>query len=74
MKIVEVCSDIPGALSLWHVEDGSKVEEDEPICEVECMKTLMRVLAPATGTVRYRMSLGEVVGQENVIAVIEVEE
>ena len=74
MKIVEVFTDIPGSLAVWHVEDGSRVEEGEAVCEVECMKTMMRVPAPASGILRCKMQLGEVVGQDDVIAEIETQE
>lgn len=74
MKLVDVTTDILGSLALWNVEDGAAVEEGEPIAEIECMKVFMRVEAPATGIIRCKMVLGEIVGQDDVIAVIEVQE
>lgn len=71
MTEVPVLSPIVGAVAQWSVEDGAQVEADEVVGQVESMKVFFEVRAPAAGTLRYRVELGEVVGQDDVIAVIE---
>lgn len=62
---------IVGAVAQWLVEDGTRVETDEVIAQVESMKVFFEVRAPVAGILRYRVELGEIVGQEDAVAVIE---
>ena len=62
---------IVGVVAQWLVEDGALVAEGEIVCQVESMKVFFEVRAPAAGTLRYRAELGEIVGQEDPVAVIE---
>ena len=59
-------------MNQWLVDDGASVEEGELIAHWESMKVLYQVHAPATGVLRCKVELGEVVGQEDIIAVIEI--
>lgn len=61
-----------GTIAYQHVDDGAAVTKGEPIVEIECMKTLHRIEAPASGVVRHRFELGELVGDGDVLAEIEV--
>jgi biotin carboxyl carrier protein len=70
MKSVEVITDYPGVLSNLHVEDGAAVEEGDRLADIELMKTMFPIVAPASGVVSFRISLGQVVGEGDVIAVI----
>ncbi|HTI81752.1 MAG TPA: acetyl-CoA carboxylase biotin carboxyl carrier protein subunit [Acetobacteraceae bacterium] len=69
---VDVFPPTVASLCEWLVDDGATVEEGEHIATVESMKTMFPVYAPASGTLRYKIDLGEIVGQEDPIAVIEV--
>jgi biotin carboxyl carrier protein len=59
-----------GTLALLHVEDGATVTEGEALCEIEAMKTFLRVPAPTAGSVRWLVELGETVGEDDEIAEI----
>lgn len=67
----EVLSEYPGVLSNIAMESGATVEEGERIADVELMKTMFPVYATASGVVSFRIELGEVVAEGDVIAVIE---
>lgn len=69
---VDVFPPTVASMCEWVVEDGATVEKDEHIATVESMKTMFPVYAPESGVLRYKVELGETVGQEDVIAVIEV--
>lgn len=73
MKITEVIAPLVGTVSQYLVEDGATVTEGETILEIEAMKMMFGVEAPASGIVRYRVPLGAVVGQDETVAVIEGE-
>ena len=73
MKAVDVRATIPGTITIIHVQDGARVDAGETILEVECMKTLWPVSAPAAGVVRLRAAAGELIGQDQVVATIEAE-
>lgn len=66
-----VLSPMTGSVALRHADDGANVGAGETILDIECMKTMWPVYAPAAGVVRYRVELGEVVGEGDVVAVIE---
>jgi biotin carboxyl carrier protein len=68
---IEVRAEMTGTVALRHVDDGARVERGDTIAEVECMKTFWPVYAPVGGIVRHKVELGEVVGQDEVIAIIE---
>lgn len=70
--VVDVFPPCVASLCEWQADDGATVELDEHIATVESMKTMFPVYAPASGVLRYRVELGEIVGQEDPIAVIEV--
>jgi urea carboxylase len=40
----------------FHAENGSKVKERDPICDLEAMKMEIPILAPATGTIKAIMA------------------
>jgi acetyl-CoA/propionyl-CoA carboxylase biotin carboxyl carrier protein len=71
MTPVEIRATIPGTISVVHVADGSTVADGETIIEVECMKSLWPLTAPAAGIVRLQVELGEMVAQDQVLAIIE---
>jgi biotin carboxyl carrier protein len=72
MRLVEVRAEMTGSLALRHADDGAMVEQGETIVEIECMKTFWPITAPVAGIVRHKVELGAVVGQDEVVAVIEV--
>ena len=72
MKVVRVCPEYVTVLQQWMVDDGAQVTEGDIICMTEAMKMMADVRSPATGTLRYRAQLGQIVGQNEPIAVIEV--
>ena len=73
MKRFALKIDLPGSVAYFHVEDGDSVEEGDNVIAVECMKMNMDITAPVAGKVRFRVALGEMVEQGQVIAEIEQE-
>lgn len=71
-KLAEVYPPVVASVAEWHADDGATVEEGDIIAQVESMKTFFPIHAPATGVLRYKVDLGEIVGQEDLIAVIEI--
>jgi 3-methylcrotonyl-CoA carboxylase alpha subunit len=71
MATVEIRATIPGTVSLVHVADGATVDRGETIIEIECMKTMWPLTAPAAGVVRLQAALGEMVAQDQVLAIID---
>jgi biotin carboxyl carrier protein len=72
-QVVDVVSEMIGSVALRRVDDGAKVEAGDAIVDIECMKTFWPIHAPVAGIVTHRVDLGAVVGQDEVVAVIEVE-
>lgn len=67
----EVKAPIAGFLSAIEAVGGERVQEGDLVCQVECMKSFFACHATKAGIVRYKVNLGESVGQDEVIAVIE---
>ena len=70
MAQVDVRATIPGSVSVIHVADGSAVDAGETILEIECMKTLWNIVAPAAGIVRLQVGPGEIVAQDQIVATV----
>lgn len=68
---VDVHSPLTGSVNLVYVENGARVAAGDRLVEVECMKTLWPVDAPADGIVSLHVSPGEVVGENQLIATID---
>jgi pyruvate dehydrogenase E2 component (dihydrolipoamide acetyltransferase) len=63
-----------GEIKRWLVKKGDKVEEDDPIAEVETDKAVVELPAPLTGTVEdLKFKEGDKVATGSVIAVIQPE-
>ena len=73
MPTVNVLSDLSGSVALRVVESGMHVAKHDKIIEIESMKTFWPVEAPCAGIVHHRVELGEVVGQDQIVATIETE-
>ena len=73
MTETPVLAPLVGTMSQQLVENGTKVEAGEVICEIEAMKMMFSVEAPVAGSVRFIAQLGQVVGQDEIVAVIESE-
>lgn len=71
MASSNVLTDYPGVLSMLFVDNGAVVEEGERVAEVELMKCMWPVIASASGAITFRIELGEVVAEGDIIAVIE---
>jgi pyruvate/2-oxoglutarate dehydrogenase complex dihydrolipoamide acyltransferase (E2) component len=54
----------------WKVASGTKVEKDQPLCEVETSKAVMDIEAPEAGVVMYSAKAGEEVPVGSVICEI----
>jgi biotin carboxyl carrier protein len=74
MKTVALYAEMTGSVAQFHIEDGQRVEKDETVVDVECMKSYYPLHAPVSGTVRYRVALGDLVNPDDLVAVIETEE
>ena len=70
----EVRASIPGTVSVLSVPDGAAVDQGEILLEIECMKTLWPLSAPATGIVRFDVQICEVVAQEQLVATVEADD
>lgn len=68
---VEVLAPVAGSISMMLADEGAVVTEGDDLAEVELMKTMFRVTAPAAGTLHWRYGPGEIVGEGEVIAEIE---
>ncbi|XVH33240.1 dihydrolipoamide acetyltransferase family protein (plasmid) [Haloferacaceae archaeon DSL9] len=56
----------------WHVDVGSAIDEDEPLCEVETDKAVVEIPAPCDGIVTTLLAeIGETVDVGEVLTVIE---
>ena len=63
-----------GEIKKWNVKKGDKVEEDDPIAEVETDKAVVELPAPVSGTVEdIRFKEGDKVPVGSVVAVIREE-
>jgi acetyl-CoA carboxylase/biotin carboxylase 1 len=51
-------AETPCKLMRFLVPNGSHVDTDVPYAEVEVMKMCMPLLAPASGTIQFKMSEG----------------
>ena len=71
MRTYNCNSPLTGTLTIQHVADGARVSAGETVAEVECMKTLWGITAPAAGVVRYKATLGQTVGDGELVAIIE---
>jgi pyruvate/2-oxoglutarate dehydrogenase complex dihydrolipoamide acyltransferase (E2) component len=61
-----------GKVIHWYVKEGDRVQEGEPVLEIETMKATEDVLAPCAGTlVRIVVPAGETVVCETLLAEIE---
>jgi biotin carboxyl carrier protein len=69
-KPVVVSSAMPGTAACFYFDDGDTVQANEPIAEIEAMKVFVRVESPFTGSIKYLVELGEMVGQGSPIAEI----
>ena len=72
MPRTKIISDIAG--KVWKIEAaaGTKVAQDEPVLILESMKMEIPVNAPRAGTViEIYFHEGEVVGEGDVVAIIE---
>lgn len=60
-----------GTVTHWYKKDGERVQEGEPLLEIETIKSTMDILAPCTGTlVRILVQEGETVLCETLLAEI----
>ncbi|MBS4059807.1 MAG: 2-oxoglutarate dehydrogenase complex dihydrolipoyllysine-residue succinyltransferase [Bacteroidetes bacterium] len=58
-------------LSNWLVEDGSFVEKDQDVAEIDSDKATLSIAAEASGTITFKVQQGETVDVGTVIATIE---
>lgn len=56
----QILAASPGKLVRFLVEDGARVHSDQPFAEVEVMKMVMTLLAPAAGTIFFERPEGSV--------------
>lgn len=60
-----------GTLSEWMVADGAAVTEGQPLYALESDKSTQEVEAPASGTLKILMAVGETYPVGTVLGVIE---
>lgn len=61
-------------LMRYLVEDGGHLKVDEPYAEVEVMKMCMPLLAPAAGTLHWRMPEGQGMLAGDLIATLDIDD
>ena len=67
----EVYAPLQGKVVKFLVEAGAKVEEDEPILEIEALKMKMPVVAPCDGVLtEFLVQPGQEVESDTVLAMI----
>src|SRR5580698_2362868 len=66
----ETVNDESVRILSWKVASGSKVEKDQPLCEVETSKAVMDIEAPEAGVVMYSAKAGDEVPVGSVICEI----
>ncbi len=54
----------------WHVQDGGRIEKDQPLCEIETSKSTGDVPSPGSGIVHAVVEAGQVVAVGQVIGYI----
>lgn len=67
-------SPCPGKIIRYLVEDGTHLDPDQPYAEVEVMKILMPLLAPAAGRVLFQVPEGAVLKAGDVIAKLDLDD
>lgn len=67
---VRVSCPLVGVAVCYYFDSGDTVKKGESIAEIEAMKILNRLEAPCTGVITYLKELGEVVEQNEPVAVI----
>ena len=65
--------DIVGTLADFAVNDGDEVEVGQLLCYVESMKTMFPIYAPVAGRVAFLFELGELIGEDGVVAEVETD-
>ena len=63
-----------GKLVRFLVEDGAHVAADKPYAEIEVMKMVMTLLAPASGSVRFELNEGAVLAPGQLIACLDLDD
>ena len=63
-----------GKLVRYMVPDGGRVEEDKPYAEIEVMKMMMALLAPASGAVHFQLPEGSVLTPGQLIARLDLDD
>jgi acetyl-CoA carboxylase/biotin carboxylase 1 len=63
-----------GKLVRYLVEDGGHVKADKPYAEIEVMKMVMTLLAPASGRVRFQLPEGSVLAPGQLIARLDLDD
>ncbi len=74
MSIIDVRTDVTGALLRIDVEVGQTIDEDDPILTLESMKMHIPVTAPQKGKILELLdaTLGDVITEGQIIAKLEV--
>eukprot|EP00892_Ulva_mutabilis_P004884 jgi/Ulvmu1/2768/UM014_0226.1 len=63
----------PGKLLRFLVQNGASVEQDEPFAEMEAMKQIMLMIAPARGTVQFAVPEGRGLSGGELVATLHLE-
>lgn len=69
--LARITSPLTASVATFLVDDGVRVEAGEPVIEVEAFKMFTSVDAPCAGILKIRCTLGEVVADGDLLAVIE---
>lgn len=70
----QLVAETPCKLMRYLVPDGGHVRSDEAYAEVEVMKMCMPLLAPAAGTLRFRMAEGAAMAAGDLIARLDLDD
>src|SRR5699024_11409497 len=63
-----------GELIKWFIEEGGEVEEDDPLCEIQSVKSVVEIPSPVDGEVsKIHVEEGSVAVVDEILGTIEAE-
>lgn len=64
-------AEMSGVLAAVSAVSGAIVQEGDSVGEIECMKSFWPIVSPSSGILTWLISLGDMIGQDQIIATVE---